>query len=161
MSRRTVKRSGERGFTLLEIVIALAILALLLTMATPVLQIQAQRQKEAELRQALRDIRSAIDRYRTAFDEGRIARRADASGYPPSLEVLVSGVPNAKDPKAPPIYFLRRIPRDPMIAEEVTMAWGIRSYASPPDDPQPGEDVFDVYSLSPRVGLNGTPYREW
>jgi general secretion pathway protein G len=103
-------RSGSRGFTLLEIVIALAVMSVLLTMAVPVLQVQAQRQRESELRAALRDIRSAIDAYKRAADEGRIARATDASGYPPSLDALVQGVPDLRDPAKRPIYFLRRLP---------------------------------------------------
>jgi general secretion pathway protein G len=163
MSSTGKRRWRARGFTLLEIVIALAILAVLVTMATPVLQVQAQRQKEAELRSALREIRIAIDRYRAAYDEGRISKRAGASGYPPSLEVLVSGVPDAKDANGGRMYFLRRIPRDPMLPENLRddPVWGTRAYASSPDDPQPGDDVFDIHSMSTRVGLNGLPYSAW
>jgi general secretion pathway protein G len=154
---------ARRGFTLLELVIALAILAILVSMATPMLQVEAQRRKEAELRAALRELRTAIDRYRAAVDEGRVRRAADASGYPPTLDVLVSGVPDAKSPTGARIYFLRRVPRDPMVQDDTAGSpdWGLRSYASPPDNPQAGDDVFDVYSRSPRVGLNGVPYRLW
>jgi general secretion pathway protein G len=158
-------RSGSRGFTLLEIVIALAVMSVLLTMAVPVLQVQAQRQRESELRAALRDIRSAIDAYKRAADEGRIARAPDASGYPPSLDALVQGVPDLRDPAKRPIYFLRRLPGDPMLKSEdgaaVVEGWGLRSYASSPEEPRAGDDVFDVYSRSERVGSNGVPYRSW
>lgn len=158
-------RSGG-GFTLLELTIALAILSVLVLMATPVVQLQAQRQKEAELRAALRDLRQAIDAYKQAGAEGRLgtAHAADASGYPPRLEVLVDGVPDAKDSKGRMIYFLRRIPRDPMNPDPTlapAATWGKRSYASPPDAPAEGDDVYDVYSLSERIGIDGRPYRAW
>lgn len=158
---RTVQR---RGFTLIELVIALAILAVLVTMAAPVVKVQIQRQKETELRIALREIRSALDAYKRAGDDGLIARRADASGYPPRLEELVVGLPNLKDPQSRRIYFLRRIPRDPMHPDPATPAaqtWALRSYASPPEAPAEGADVFDVYSRSERTALDGTRYRDW
>lgn len=156
--------SRGRGFTLLELTIALAILSVLVVMAAPVLKLQAQRQKETELRQALRDIRGALDAYKHASDEQRIPRAIDASGYPPSLEVLVEGVTDARDPKGRKIYFLRRIPRDPMNPDsslEPAGTWALRSYASPPDAPAQGEDVFDVYSRAPGVGINGIGYKDW
>jgi general secretion pathway protein G len=145
-----------RGFTLIEMLVTLAILALLASLALPLSELSVQRAKERELRQALRMVRGAIDDYKQAVDANRIARPADASGYPPTLEVLVEGVKDAKDPKGAKIYFLRRIPRDPFGGD-----WGLRSYASPPDDPQPGKDVYDVYSKSEGTGLDGVPYREW
>jgi len=155
----------DRGFTLLELTIALAILSVLVLMATPVIQLQAQRQREAELRSSLRELRQAIDAYKQAGAEGRLGPlTAGASGYPPRLEVLVEGAVDAKDPKGKRIYFLRRIPRDPMNPDAMLAAaatWGKRSYASPPDAPAEGEDVYDVYSLSDRVGIDGRPYREW
>lgn len=153
-----------RGFTLLEIVIALAILSILVTMATPVVQLQLQRQKESELRAALRDIRNAIDAYKRAADTGRIAKSADASGYPPQLNVLVEGIRDARDAKARPIFFLRRVPRDPFATDATLPAaqtWGQRSSRSPPSEPAAGDDVFDVYSLSGKRAINGTLYREW
>jgi general secretion pathway protein G len=145
-----------RGFTLIEMLVTLAILALLASLALPLSELSVQRAKERELRQALRMVRGAIDDYKQAVDANRIARPADASGYPPTLEVLVEGVKDAKDPKGAKIYFLRRIPRDPFGGD-----WGLRSYASPPDDPRPGKDVYDVYSKSEGTGLDGVPYREW
>ncbi len=154
------------GFTLLEMAIAVAILSVLVLMATPVVQLQAQRAREADLRESLREIRRALDAYKQAYDEGRITatKKEGASGYPPSLDVLASGVPDAKDPKSRPIYFMRRLPRDPMDPDHDAPAaatWGKRSYASPPDSPSEGDDVFDVYSRSERIGIDGRPYREW
>lgn len=145
-----------RGFTLIEMLVTLAIVALLASMALPLSEMAVQRAREAELRQALRTLRTAIDAYKDAADASRITRKADESGYPPTLEVLVAGVKDAKDPKGAKIYFLRRMPRDPFGED-----WGLRSYASPPDEPKQGKDVFDVYSRSEGVGLNGVPYREW
>jgi len=152
------------GFTLLELVIAIAILSILVVMAVPVVTLEVQRQKETELRQDLRELRSAIDAYKRASDDGRIPKKADASGYPPSLDDLVRGVANAKDVKGRAIYFLRRIPRDPFNDSAALAAadtWGKRSYQSPPDEPAEGEDVFDVYSLATGTGINGVPYKDW
>lgn len=152
------------GFTLIELVITVAIVGILATVAVPLAEVTVQRAKEAELRGALRQIREAIDTYKRATDEGRIAKSATDSGYPKKLEDLARGVPDARNPGELKIYLLRRIPRDPFnpdpnLAAEKT--WGKRSYASPPDAPREGSDVFDVYSLSDRVGLNGISYREW
>lgn len=156
----TVRRNG---FTLIEIMVALAILGIIAAIALPMVQINAQRAREAELRQALRDIRGAIDAYKQASDEGRIAKPADASGYPPKLDELAKGVEDQKSPSKQKIYFLRRIPRDPMAPSTSSDidSWGLRSYKSPPDDPKSGDDVYDVYSLSKAKSLAGTPYREW
>jgi general secretion pathway protein G len=145
-----------RGFTLVELMVTVAIVGILASVAMPVFQISMQRAKEHELRAALREVRGALDAYKAAWDEGRILRRADESGYPPSLEALVEGVQDAKSVKKSKIYFLRRVPKDPF-----GDAWGKRSYASPPDAPREGADVFDVYSLAPGTGLNGVPYRQW
>jgi general secretion pathway protein G len=153
-----------RGFTLIELVVTVAIVAILALGLLPMTQMAAQRSKEAELRAALRDIRGAIDTYKAASDNRRIARKADESGYPPSLRVLVEGVEDIRSPDGRMIYFMRRIPRDPFFAEATVPAeetWGLRSYESPPDEPEPGNDVFDVYSRSSGVGLNGVPYRQW
>ncbi len=153
-----------RGFTLIELVIAVAIVGVLAMMTLPMLQVAAQRQKETELRSALREIRSAIDAYHQAARDKKIQVPADASGYPPTLEDLVRGVPDVSRPDHRPIRFLRRLPRDPMHPDASVPAaatWGTRDYRSAHDDPWAGEDVYDVYSLSPRVGLNGIPYREW
>jgi general secretion pathway protein G len=153
-----------RGFTLIELAVTVAIVGVLSTMALPLAETTIRRGKEAELRTALRQIREGIDAYKRAGEEGRIRIRADASGYPPRLEDLAEGVEDIKRPDLAKIHFLRRVPRDPFGGDPELAAaetWGRRSYASPPDNPQSGEDVFDVYSLAEGVGLNGIPYRQW
>ncbi|MFA5082772.1 MAG: type II secretion system protein [Hydrogenophilaceae bacterium] len=160
----TLKARSHRGFTLIELIITVAIVGVLALMVTPLLEVTVRRQKEVELRDALRQIRQGIDAYHQAVLDKRIESPADASGYPPNLEVLANGVPDISNPERRNIYFLRRLPRDPMFpAAEVPAqeTWGKRSYASAPDAPQQGDDVYDVYSLSETAGLNGVPYRLW
>ncbi|WP_027864732.1 type II secretion system protein [Massilia alkalitolerans] len=155
---------STRGFTLIELLVTLAILALLGTLAVPVAQVTAQRRDEAELRRALREIRAGIDAYKKASDEGRVAKAAGATGYPPRLEMLVEGVRDQKSPKQAQVYFMRRLPRDPFHANPGSSdaeTWGKRSYASEPDEPREGDDVYDVYSMSEKPGLNGIPYNKW
>lgn len=151
------------GFTLIELMVTLSILAILASIAFPLVQLNMQRQKEQELSTALRQIRAAIDAYKKASDEGRIKRNANDSGYPQTLDFLVDGVENIQDVKKSKIFFLRKIPRDPMLTENSSKdgGWGKRSYASTADDPKEGGDVFDIYSKSQDIGLNGVPYREW
>ncbi len=155
---------AARGFTLIELVITVAIVALLASVALPVSELAVQRTKEQELRRTLRQIREAIDLHKQASDEGRIRKSVGDSGYPKKLEDLAEGVDDQKSAKKEKIYFLRRIPRDPLNADPTLSAaatWGKRSYASPPDDPKEGDDVFDVFSLAPGKGINGQPYRDW
>lgn len=146
-----------KGFTLIELVITVAIVALLASVALPLAEVTVQRNKEKDLRVALREIRTAIDAYKRAGDEGVIEKKADESGYPPTLAVLVEGVPDKRKTDGTKVYFLRRVPADPISGED----WGLRSYASSPTEPQAGKDVFDVFSRSAERALNGTTYREW
>jgi general secretion pathway protein G len=153
------------GFTLIEMVVTVAIVALLASIALPLAEVSVKRSKEHELRLALREIRTALDAYKQAVEEGRVVHTMQESGYPESLQVLVDGVPDASSPeRTKRIYFLRRIPRDPLFSDPTrpdAETWGTRSYASTYDTPEAGEDVYDVYSLATGIGLNGIPYRRW
>lgn len=159
-------RSGipaEGGFTLMELLSVLAILAVLASAAFPIAELAARRQKEQELRYHLRQIRDAVDLYKKFVDEGRIEKKIGESGYPRRLDDLVAGVRDLRSPDGSRIYLLRRIPTDPFAPSGVSGAasWGVRSYSSPPDAPEAGDDVYDVFSRSPDRGLDGRPYREW
>jgi general secretion pathway protein G len=155
----------QRGFTLIEMIVTLALLGTLAAAAAPLVRHYHQQQQETLLRESLRSIRDAIDRYRQASEEGRIEKKTDASGYPPSLKSLVEGMVDKTSPNASLIYFLRRIPRDPMCdcsgrSDEET--WRVRASTQPPGDfSGGGKDVFDVSSSSTAIGLNGVPYAQW
>lgn len=157
--------NNERGFTIIELMVTLVIIAILASVTMPLLKLTLQRNKEAVLTQNLIQLRSAIDAYKQASDQGRIKKNIDQSGYPPNLEVLVQGVQDIKDPKKPMIKFLRHIPKDPMLNSDDSRLfnhdWGLRSYVSESDKPKYEDDVYDVYSLSPLKGINGVPYAQW
>ena len=159
MSARRVG-SASRGFSLIELLVVMAILGILAAAVLPLAEINLQRERERELRHALWEIRDAIDAYKRAADAAGTG--VVDSRYPPTLEALVAGVPDPKT-SGRMLYFLRRIPRDPFAPADMPPAktWGLRSYQSPPDKPEPGADVYDVYSRSDRVGLNGIALRNW
>jgi general secretion pathway protein G len=145
------------GFTLIEMLITVTIVALLASVAMPLAELASQRSREQDLRHALREVREAIDSYKRASDDGIIDRPVDRSGYPPTLAALVDGAADKRKPDAPKVYFLRRIPRDPLTNQD----WGLRSYASTAKEPEAGKDVYDIFSKSDGVGLNGVPYKDW
>lgn len=151
------------GFTLIELMVTVAIVAVLASVTLPIAELNQQRTKERELREGLREIRIAIDAYKRAVDEGRVVKALDQSGYPPNLSVLVEGVVDARSPVTQKIYFLRKLPANPFsnVPGNPEATWGKRSYDSPPESPREGRDVYDVYALTDLVGLNGVPYREW
>lgn len=159
--RRT--KSFINGFTLIELIVSLAILGLIATMVAPIGEVVVQRNKEQELKLALRQIRDAIDAYKIAYDTGHILKKVDQSGYPPNLEILEDGVDDAASPNNKRIYFIRKIPRDPFADSSLRAAdtWSQRSYASSAKSPSKGADVFDVFSTAEGKGLNGVPYAEW
>lgn len=153
-----------RGFTLIELVVTVAIVALLSMLALPLAELAVKRSKEQDLQLALRQIRGALDAYKQAMVEGHLLAKVDGSGYPATLNELVEGVNDAQSPVPRKIFFLRRLPRDPFAADpqlSPAETWGTRSYQSNPNDPQPGDDVYDVFSRAGGVGINGIPYKEW
>jgi len=151
------RRSGAAsGFTLMELVVATAILAILTMMALPLARVTIQREKEKQLRQDLWEMRDAIDRYKDAADQGKFQTKVDTQNYPPDLETLVKGVEIQGGKK---LRFLRSIPVDPMTK---STEWGLRSMQDDPDsDSWGGQSVFDVYTKSEGTGLDGTKYKDW
>lgn len=157
-------RVRQRGFSFVELIVSVAILATLASVAMPLAETAVRRKKESELRIALQEIRQALDAYKLAAESGNVAVKQGESGYPPTLAHLAIGVPNARDASAPVQYFLRRIPRDPFHpdrSEAAADTWGKRSFVSPAEAPEEGDDVFDVYSLSDQMGSDGLAYKEW
>ncbi|TAM79534.1 MAG: type II secretion system protein [Acidobacteria bacterium] len=155
--KRVNLQPASAGFTLVELIAAMTIMLLLTTVALPVASMVVRRQKESELKEELRTMRSAIDRYKDFADSGMIPTQMDTYGYPPTLETLVKGVPlkGSKDK----YKFLRNIPVDPMTG---ATDWGMRSMQDDPDSQSwGGQDVFDVFSKSQGIGMNGIPYAEW
>jgi general secretion pathway protein G len=154
----------RRGFTLIELMVSLLVLAILAVMVDHISEIMATRKREQQLYVDLRALRGAIDAYKRAYDGGHIAPVEGASGYPKNLQVLVDGVDDALDPNHGKIRFIDQIPPDPMERDGAVApadTWAPRAYASDPRDPRPGIDVYDVHSRSPRPGLNGAPYAQW
>ncbi len=157
MTARNRSRNGERGFTLAELVMVAALISILAGMALPIAKYTVKRQKEAELRLALRRMRTAIDEYKRLSDQGMIQIKLGSEGYPPDLETLVEGVEVVGQPVKR--KFLRRIPRDPMTG---TTEWGLRSYQDEPDSESwGGQNVYDVYTTSEGVAIDGTKYKDW
>ena len=150
---------NERGYTFLELLIVSAIILILASAVMPLAKVTATRQREAELRRALREMRIAIDRHKDAADNGQISVAQDAEGYPPDLEALVEGVPVVNDQTGRKLKFLRRVPVDPMTG---TNDWGLRSYQDSPTSTRwGGQNVFDVYTRFSGTALDGTRYRDW
>jgi general secretion pathway protein G len=155
-------KRGEHGFTFLELVIVTAILMILASTIMPMTQVTAQRQREVELRRSLREIRTAIDKFKDAVDQGQIPTtelEPGNEGYPPDLETLVNGVSAANDATGRKLKFLRKVPIDPMTN---STDWGKRAYQDKPDSQSwGGKNVFDVYSTYKGTGLDGTKYQDW
>ena len=157
-----IQRRGTRpqaGLTLLELIIACSILIILASAALPVTRVTIRRQKEIELHRALREIRSAIDRYKDTADRNLIQVEVGTEGYPPDLDTLVEGIGAANDASGRMLKYLRRIPIDPMTSSQ---DWGKRAYQDDPDTTAwGGKNVFDVYTKSTGTALDGTKYRDW
>jgi general secretion pathway protein G len=155
-SRLRILPVRQRGVTLLEMIVVITILLILMGAAMPVLKVSIRRQREVELRRDLWEMRSAIDRYKDAADKNAFQQKLGSEGYPPDMDTLVNGVEVAGGKK---LRFLRRIPVDPMTGNT---DWGLRSMQDDPEsDSWGGQNVFDVYTKSTGVGLNGTKYKDW
>lgn len=155
MRRQLTVRKGERGLTLVELIVTVAILAVLASAAVPIARFQVKRQKERELRYDLWQMRDAIDKYKDAADRGAFQTKVDSQNYPPDMQTLVDGV----DIQGKKVRFLRHIPVDPMTGSS---EWGLRSMQDDPkSDSFGGQSVFDVYSKSTGTGLDGTKYTDW
>jgi general secretion pathway protein G len=153
--KRPRHRRGERGLTLVELIVTVAILAILASAAVPVARFKVKRDRERELRRDLWEMRDAIDHYKDAADRGAFQTKVDSQNYPPDLETLVTGV----DVQGKKVRFLRRIPVDPMTGK---VEWGLRSMQDDPtSDTFGGQSVFDVYSKSQGTALDGTKYADW
>jgi general secretion pathway protein G len=157
-----MQRWSQRGFSLIEVIVVVSILMIMASAAMPLARVTHQRQKEAELRRSLREMRTAVDKFKDAVDSGLIATtelRPGSEGYPPDLETLVDGVPAANDASGRKLKFLRRIPIDPMTN---STEWGMRSYQDRPDATSwGGQNVFDVFTTSTATALDGSKYRDW
>ena len=154
-SSRGFRFAKARGFTLIELIVATAILVILTSLAIPMARVAIQREREHELRRDLWEMRDAIDRYKDAADRGAFQVKVDSGGYPPDLDTLVKGV----DSNGKKLRFLRRVPVDPMTGKD---EWGMRSMQDDPDsDSWGGQDVFDVYTKSEGTALDGTRYKSW
>jgi general secretion pathway protein G len=153
---------NEQGYTFIEVIVVSAILLILAAAVMPLAQVTSQRQREAELRRDLREMRTAIDKFKDAVDSGQIAAsqlEAGSENYPPDLETLVEGVSAANDATGRKLKFLRRVPIDPLTN---SMEWGLRSYQDKPDSTSwGGKNVYDVYTKSTATALDGTKYRDW
>jgi general secretion pathway protein G len=150
-----IDRQGERGFTLVELIVTVAILTILASAAVPIARYQVKRQNERELRHDLWEMRDAIDHYKDAADQHAFQTKVDSQNYPPDLETLVNG----EDVQGKKVKFLRRIPVDPMTGKA---EWGLRSMQDDPtSDSYGGQSVFDVYSKSLGTALDGTKYSDW